>query len=1205
MFDPYHKWLGIPKDQRPPTHYQLLGVSPQERDPEVIEEAAIRQTTHVRAYQLGAQADECTRILKEIATARLTLLNSAKRKEYDEQLGRAGKVPPAPAPAPAPEAHITARPAQRIPAAAAAVAPGPVIGAEDVEPAAQPGKRSGLPIGLIIGVGGGAVVGVLALVLIAVGVVFLMPRDEVPPKKDGKPVAVLPKDGKDGKKQVRDEAESKKDKENPKKIDEQPKKDDVPLKKTEPDPGPGKEPPFVLASKGRVAPEVLAELPNQTSSSCLSADGLRLAYTPLPANESTFCYREAPQFDREYRVKLDPPSFLVEPHVSSPDGKKLVLFTGQFGGPGRVLLWDWATMQVEASFSTFDRPRQAVLAPDMRHLAVYSARLVQNGVSDFWVQLYRIGPPVQMISQWKLDAPLTFFGFTPDRKIFFQQANAQSARTWSLDEAQPDKAKSGEISFASRNPRAFSADFNSYVIQQSALQFQLRHLDPGRPTRTIRCPGEGTVVDGMRFSPDSRYLLIGTHVGAKPQDAQAQIALLDLKGGEVVSVTDRCQGIATKIQLAANGVALAQGSNFVPRVYRFPTGPGDTFVRLDPPKKEGPLAKENPPKIKENPPVKAVRVAVPDADKVLESEKAVREQFKKEYAKKTAGEIFALAEKLHKLAAESADDPVATYVLLRETRDLAIKAGRPELAMRAAAELSDKYEIDELAGRVETLSSFSKVPMNAENSKQFVEIALLHAGNAMVDDHFDESLKMLWAAESVAKRSSATVLLPQVEKQLKQVKDVAKEHEDVKKAEEKLSAEPKDAEANLTVGLYLTCRKGQWEKGLPLLAQGASPELQELAKKDLAAPDDDKAHVELGDAWWNAAEKKPTHQKAAMQWRAAFWYRQAMPSLKGLTEARVAERLKQIDAQPAPFRVAAGVAEVDRFKGHKGSVNWLSISSDGKRLYSCGEDGTLRGWDLATGKTRIMLGPQITRASLICFALPPDERHAALLNAGGRLSSFDLTTLKPAIGGERDAVPGFYWSSNSTVAHAFKASWQNWNPVQGNSSGGPLVFGREVRGNLRALAMAPECNMGALLTGEEVVTFRVQENGLRLANATINFEATAAGFPRDPRLVVLGGKEGNLRAYGMSAKANESGKEIGSFKGHSGTIRCIACTADGKTMVSGSDDKTVRVWDVASGKQLQRFSHPSMVTHLVITPDGRYIVSACTDSNIRVWSLAK
>src|SRR5262245_34212128 len=88
MFDPYHKWLGIPKDQRPPTHYQLLGVAPNETDAEVIDEAAVRQTTHVRAYQIGPHAAECTKVLNEIAQAKLVLLNPAKRKAYDEQLAR-------------------------------------------------------------------------------------------------------------------------------------------------------------------------------------------------------------------------------------------------------------------------------------------------------------------------------------------------------------------------------------------------------------------------------------------------------------------------------------------------------------------------------------------------------------------------------------------------------------------------------------------------------------------------------------------------------------------------------------------------------------------------------------------------------------------------------------------------------------------------------------------------------------------------------------------------------------------------------------------------------------------------------------------------------------------------------------------------------------------------------------------------------------
>lgn len=87
MFDPYHKWLGIAQGERPPTHYQLLGISPQEQDAEVIREAAIRQTSHVRTYQTGPYAERCIVLLNEIAAASKTLLNPEKRQEYDTRIG--------------------------------------------------------------------------------------------------------------------------------------------------------------------------------------------------------------------------------------------------------------------------------------------------------------------------------------------------------------------------------------------------------------------------------------------------------------------------------------------------------------------------------------------------------------------------------------------------------------------------------------------------------------------------------------------------------------------------------------------------------------------------------------------------------------------------------------------------------------------------------------------------------------------------------------------------------------------------------------------------------------------------------------------------------------------------------------------------------------------------------------------------------------
>jgi hypothetical protein len=91
MFDPYHKWLGIPKGKRPPTHYQLLGIAADEADAEVIKEAALRQTAHVRVFQTGPHSEVCTCLLNEIAQARAVLLNAELREAYDARLQSAAE----------------------------------------------------------------------------------------------------------------------------------------------------------------------------------------------------------------------------------------------------------------------------------------------------------------------------------------------------------------------------------------------------------------------------------------------------------------------------------------------------------------------------------------------------------------------------------------------------------------------------------------------------------------------------------------------------------------------------------------------------------------------------------------------------------------------------------------------------------------------------------------------------------------------------------------------------------------------------------------------------------------------------------------------------------------------------------------------------------------------------------------------------------
>jgi len=98
MMDP-HALRGCRGGQQPWTLYQLLGIAADERDPRVIEEAAVRRSGQVRAYQLTREA-ECTRLLAAIARAVDILLDPARRAEYDRSLGKPPAATPARPPAP-------------------------------------------------------------------------------------------------------------------------------------------------------------------------------------------------------------------------------------------------------------------------------------------------------------------------------------------------------------------------------------------------------------------------------------------------------------------------------------------------------------------------------------------------------------------------------------------------------------------------------------------------------------------------------------------------------------------------------------------------------------------------------------------------------------------------------------------------------------------------------------------------------------------------------------------------------------------------------------------------------------------------------------------------------------------------------------------------------------------------------------------------
>jgi hypothetical protein len=282
-------------------------------------------------------------------------------------------------------------------------------------------------------------------------------------------------------------------------------------------------------------------------------------------------------------------------------------------------------------------------------------------------------------------------------------------------------------------------------------------------------------------------------------------------------------------------------------------------------------------------------------------------------AAKAPDDRIKLAKKLLTLASESKDDPASQFVLLKDARDLATLAIDIEKAFEAVDQIAERYDVNAIEWKVKVLQDASNAVRPRESNRSIASQGMELVQQAIAGDDFDRAETAAKLAIAAANRVPDAMLIKEAAAVVKEIPTLRTAYRQIQPALQVLVDNPADPSAAVIVGKYYCLVKGDWPKGLPLLAIGNDPNLKSLAEIDVGQPNESAKQVELGDKYWDLAATEQGLKKARLQEHAAEWYSKAVTTLTGITKAKVEKRV-------------AEVAKVQAAKATVGAANRSSTS---------------------------------------------------------------------------------------------------------------------------------------------------------------------------------------------------------------------------------------------------------------------------------------